>query len=143
MTMKAEERMYEGMGLDFHGPDSGCCGMAGSFGFEKEHYSISVACGERVLLPAVRKAEEDTLISSRRLQLPRADLADDSQRGAAYGGSFAHGHRRRPRAERNDDARESSGPRWAAVAAGAARRSSGGFPVRPGSETVRRRREDG
>jgi FAD/FMN-containing dehydrogenase/Fe-S oxidoreductase len=62
MTMKAEEKLYEDLGLDFHVLDSGCCGMAGSFGFEKEHYSISVACGDRVLIPAVRKAEGDTLI---------------------------------------------------------------------------------
>jgi Fe-S oxidoreductase len=34
--------------------DSGCCGMAGSFGFEKEHYDVSMAVGERRLLPAVR-----------------------------------------------------------------------------------------
>src|SRR5262249_47412341 len=42
--------------------DSGCCGMAGSFGFEQEKYNVSVACGERVLLPAVRLAPHDTLI---------------------------------------------------------------------------------
>jgi Fe-S oxidoreductase len=36
--------------------------MAGSFGFEKDHYDISMTCGERVLLPAVRDAAEDTLI---------------------------------------------------------------------------------
>ena len=35
---------------------SGCCGMAGSFGYEKEHYEISMAIGEMVLFPAVRKA---------------------------------------------------------------------------------------
>lgn len=38
---------------------SGCCGMAGSFGYEKEHYEISKAIGEMVLFPAVRKATED------------------------------------------------------------------------------------
>jgi FAD/FMN-containing dehydrogenase/Fe-S oxidoreductase len=62
MTMKAEERLYGNIGMDYHVLDSGCCGMAGSFGFEKEHYSVSVACGERALLPAVREAEESTLI---------------------------------------------------------------------------------
>ncbi|HEY5313539.1 MAG TPA: (Fe-S)-binding protein, partial [Pirellulales bacterium] len=41
----------------------GCCGMAGSFGFESgRHYDVSVACGERALLPAVRQAADDTLI---------------------------------------------------------------------------------
>jgi len=40
--------------------DSGCCGMAGSFGFEKEHYDVSVALGNRRLVPAVRSAPADT-----------------------------------------------------------------------------------
>jgi Fe-S oxidoreductase len=39
-------------------PDSGCCGLAGNFGFEKDHYAVSKAVGERVLLPAVRDAAE-------------------------------------------------------------------------------------
>lgn len=39
--------------------DAGCCGMAGSFGFEKEHYNISMAIGERRLLPAVRRLPPD------------------------------------------------------------------------------------
>jgi Fe-S oxidoreductase len=44
--------------------DSGCCGMAGPFGFEKEKYEISQAIGERKLLPAVRAASLETLIVS-------------------------------------------------------------------------------
>ncbi len=43
---------------------SGCCGMAGSFGYEKEHYDISMQIGEQTLFPAVRKAAETTLISA-------------------------------------------------------------------------------
>ncbi len=43
---------------------SGCCGMAGSFGYEKEHYSLSMAIGELVLFPAVRKAEASTLLAA-------------------------------------------------------------------------------
>jgi FAD/FMN-containing dehydrogenase/Fe-S oxidoreductase len=62
MTMKAEERLYEKMGLNFDVLESGCCGMAGSFGFEKDHYAVSVACGDRVLLPAVRSANPQTLV---------------------------------------------------------------------------------
>ena len=42
--------------------DSGCCGMAGSFGFEEEKYDVSVRCAERVLLPAIRRADAGTLI---------------------------------------------------------------------------------
>jgi len=37
---------------------SGCCGMAGSFGYEKEHYEVSMQVGELVLFPAIRKASD-------------------------------------------------------------------------------------
>jgi Fe-S oxidoreductase len=51
------------MGLDLVVLESGCCGMAGSFGFEAgQKYEVGKAAGERVLLPAVRGASEDTLI---------------------------------------------------------------------------------
>jgi FAD/FMN-containing dehydrogenase/Fe-S oxidoreductase len=43
---------------------SGCCGMAGSFGYEKEHYKISMEIGELVLFPAVRKQPEDVIIAA-------------------------------------------------------------------------------
>jgi FAD/FMN-containing dehydrogenase/Fe-S oxidoreductase len=43
---------------------SGCCGMAGSFGYEKEHYDISMKIGELVLLPAVRNAAADTIVAA-------------------------------------------------------------------------------
>ena len=42
--------------------DAGCCGMAGAFGYEKEHYDVSRAVGERRLLPAVREAGDDTVV---------------------------------------------------------------------------------
>jgi Fe-S oxidoreductase len=42
--------------------DSGCCGMAGSFGYEREHYELSRAIGERALLPAVRALEPDATV---------------------------------------------------------------------------------
>ncbi|WP_432410603.1 FAD-binding and (Fe-S)-binding domain-containing protein [Rasiella sp. SM2506] len=43
---------------------SGCCGMAGSFGYEKEHYDVSMKIGELRLFPSVRKASEDVLIAA-------------------------------------------------------------------------------
>lgn len=43
---------------------SGCCGMAGSFGYEKKHYYISMQIGEQTLFPAVRNATEDTIIAA-------------------------------------------------------------------------------
>ncbi len=60
--MKDETALLKKMGLDFELLDDGCCGMAGSFGFEKDHYDVSVKVGERVLLPRVRAADQATLI---------------------------------------------------------------------------------
>jgi FAD/FMN-containing dehydrogenase/Fe-S oxidoreductase len=50
------------MGLDLEILDAGCCGMAGSFGFERNHYEISIKIGERSLLPAVRAADPASMI---------------------------------------------------------------------------------
>lgn len=49
-------------GFDVSEVDSGCCGMAGSFGFEKEHYDLSLAIGNRRLAPAVRAARDQVVI---------------------------------------------------------------------------------
>jgi Fe-S oxidoreductase len=49
-------------GFDVSEVDSGCCGMAGSFGFEKEHYDLSLAIGNRRLAPAVRAASDEVVI---------------------------------------------------------------------------------
>lgn len=62
MGFDADQKLLERTGLRVEMPDSGCCGMAGSFGFETEHYDVSMQCAERVLLPAVRNAAADTLI---------------------------------------------------------------------------------
>jgi FAD/FMN-containing dehydrogenase/Fe-S oxidoreductase len=62
MGMEDEEKALARLGLDFSLLDSGCCGMAGGFGFEKGHYEVSLKVGERVLLPSVRSAAPDTLI---------------------------------------------------------------------------------
>src|ERR1019366_3198695 len=62
MKMTAEEAVLRRLGVDFQSPAPGCCGMAGSFGFEPDKYDISVAIGELELLPAVRHAPPDWLI---------------------------------------------------------------------------------
>jgi FAD/FMN-containing dehydrogenase/Fe-S oxidoreductase len=70
MKMTAEESLLHRLGIDFQAPAPGCCGMAGSFGFErdrdrhrdKDKYDISMAIGELELLPAVRHAPADWLI---------------------------------------------------------------------------------
>ncbi len=62
MKMREEEAILRKMAVEYDMPDTGCCGMAGAFGFEKDHYHVSIACGERVLLPAVRRASNDTIL---------------------------------------------------------------------------------
>jgi FAD/FMN-containing dehydrogenase/Fe-S oxidoreductase len=64
LKVEAETWVMKRMGLDFEVLQSGCCGMAGSFGFEREkdHYEVSQKIAEQILLPAVRSASEDTLI---------------------------------------------------------------------------------
>lgn len=58
----AEQALLRRLQLEVEMPDTGCCGMAGSFGFEAHKYEVSMRCGERVLLPAVRAAGEGTLV---------------------------------------------------------------------------------
>ena len=62
MGMDAHRELLGRLGLDFQILDSGCCGMAGAFGFEAEHYEVSLAVAGRALLPAVRAAEPEVII---------------------------------------------------------------------------------
>jgi Fe-S oxidoreductase len=62
LSFKEEKELMERIGLDAKIPDSSCCGMAGSFGFEEKHYDVSIKCGEEVILPEVRKQSLETLI---------------------------------------------------------------------------------
>ncbi|MFZ2490320.1 MAG: FAD-linked oxidase C-terminal domain-containing protein, partial [Thermoanaerobaculia bacterium] len=62
MRFDCEESVLRRIGLDLENPDSGCCGMAGAFGFAEEHYEVSMKVGERVLLPMIREADPSTLI---------------------------------------------------------------------------------
>jgi Fe-S oxidoreductase len=56
MGFDADEKVLNSVASDVQIPSSGCCGLAGSWGFEKEKFDISMDCGERVLFPAVRDA---------------------------------------------------------------------------------------
>jgi FAD/FMN-containing dehydrogenase/Fe-S oxidoreductase len=58
----ADRSVMAAAGINATVPDSGCCGLAGNFGFERGHYEVSKAAGERVLLPAVRDAAPTTAI---------------------------------------------------------------------------------
>ena len=73
MKLTDEESLLRKMGAEVRAPDAGCCGMAGPFGFEAGKFDVSMAIGERVLLPAVRNAPADDLDRRRRIQLPGAD----------------------------------------------------------------------
>jgi Fe-S oxidoreductase len=64
MKLGDEESLLRKMGVEVQSLDSGCCGMAGAFGFEADKYTVSQAVGERVLLPAVRAAAAGTMIVS-------------------------------------------------------------------------------
>jgi Fe-S oxidoreductase len=62
LDVASERAVFERTGLDFTVLDDGCCGMAGAFGFEEGHYDVSIAVGERGLLPAVRNASKETIL---------------------------------------------------------------------------------
>lgn len=62
---------------------SGCCGMAGAFGFEKEHYKTSMAVGNLVLIPKINEAPEDTLITATGTSC-RHQIKDGSKRTAMH-----------------------------------------------------------
>ena len=65
--------------------DSGCCGLAGNFGFEKGHYEVSEACAERVLLPAVRAADDaDVILADGFSCRTQIEQGDSGGRGAVH-----------------------------------------------------------
>jgi Fe-S oxidoreductase len=63
--------------------DSGCCGMAGPFGFERDKYNVSQTLGERVLLPAVRSADPNTVIVTDGFSC-REQIAQNTTRRAVH-----------------------------------------------------------
>ncbi len=63
MGADSAEALLTKTGIEFKTPESGCCGMAGAFGFEEgERYDVSIKCGERALVPAVNAANHDTIL---------------------------------------------------------------------------------
>ncbi|MBX3526060.1 MAG: FAD-binding protein [Rhodoblastus sp.] len=62
LDVESELKLLQALGLEVDRPASGCCGMAGAFGFEADKYDVSVSAGERMLLPYVRRASEDDLV---------------------------------------------------------------------------------
>ncbi len=63
--------------------DSGCCGMAGAFGYEREHYDLSMQVGEMVLFPAMRSAASDVILAAAGTSC-RSQIHDGTQREAVH-----------------------------------------------------------
>ncbi|MFD8176028.1 FAD-binding and (Fe-S)-binding domain-containing protein [Streptomyces sp. NPDC059709] len=59
---EADRELLRRAGVDAERLDSGCCGLAGNFGFERGHLDVSEACAERVLLPRLREEDESTVV---------------------------------------------------------------------------------
>jgi FAD/FMN-containing dehydrogenase/Fe-S oxidoreductase len=84
MKMTEEVAILDKLGLDHSQPESGCCGMAGAFGFEQgEHFDVAMACGEAKLLPAIEKADDDTLIIADGFSC-REQISQDTPRHALH-----------------------------------------------------------
>ncbi len=81
--MSEEVQLLQASGAQVDLLDSGCCGMAGPFGFEKEKYSISTTLANRVLMPAVERAEKETLIVTNGFSC-REQIAQLSDRRAVH-----------------------------------------------------------
>ena len=60
--MDADTALLDGMKVEWEMPESGCCGLAGSWGYEAEKYELSMAIGERALFPSVRGADPATVV---------------------------------------------------------------------------------
>ncbi len=84
LGMAGEGKLLQKLSVDFKMLDSGCCGMAGSFGFKPEHYEVSIRAGEKGgLLPAVRAADADTLIITNGYSC-REQIAQTGERRALH-----------------------------------------------------------
>jgi FAD/FMN-containing dehydrogenase/Fe-S oxidoreductase len=82
-NMKDEVAVLSAAGGDVKVLDSGCCGMAGPYGFERKSYDVSQALAERVLLPAVRAAAPDTVIVADGFSC-REQIAQNTDRRAVH-----------------------------------------------------------
>jgi Fe-S oxidoreductase len=81
--MKDEMKLLRSTGAEVELLDSGCCGMAGPFGFERDKFAVSQTLAERVLLPAVRAARERDLLVSNGFSC-REQISQNTQRAAVH-----------------------------------------------------------
>jgi FAD/FMN-containing dehydrogenase/Fe-S oxidoreductase len=82
--MDPEHELLKRMGLDIEPVSGGCCGLAGSWGFEDGHHEISMQCGEQALLPAVREADRNTLVIANGFSCKTQIQQSDSERRALH-----------------------------------------------------------
>ena len=80
---QATEILLSALGFEVELVNSGCCGMAGSFGYEAEHYDLSMQIGEMVLFPAVRDAAADRQVVASGVSC-RAQIASGTGRNALH-----------------------------------------------------------
>jgi Fe-S oxidoreductase len=83
MRIKEEKSLMDKMQLDHRVLESGCCGMAGAFGYEKDKYQVSIACGERSLLTQVSQAAVSTIIVADGFSC-KEQIAQESNRHALH-----------------------------------------------------------
>ncbi len=81
--MSGEAAVLKKLGLDYQVLDNGCCGMAGSFGFEREHYDMSLKVAEHELLPTVREAPKEAFIVANGFSC-REQIAQTTDRRAVH-----------------------------------------------------------
>jgi Fe-S oxidoreductase len=81
--MTDEVAILRRTGADVQLLDSGCCGMAGPFGFERDKFAVSQTLGERVLLPAVRAAASETILVADGFSC-REQIAQNTTRRAVH-----------------------------------------------------------
>ena len=145
VKMKPDESVLSKLGLDFEVLDSGCCGLAGSFGYEGDHYEVSMKVGELVLLPAVREAPKDALVladgfscrqqiahATDRRALHLAEVVHLAMRdGAGVDGEYPE--------RRYAESVETARPRRARVPAAGAALAAGGLAATAGIALLARR----
>ncbi|GAB2975281.1 FAD-binding oxidoreductase [Amycolatopsis acidiphila] len=100
----ADERLMARAGIRNSTLDSGCCGLAGNFGFERGHYDVSRAVAEDRMLPAIREADPDTVVISDGFSC-RTQIAQESDRTAVHLAELVAQALRRP----TGDVREPEG----------------------------------
>ncbi|MGB3684096.1 MAG: heterodisulfide reductase-related iron-sulfur binding cluster, partial [Rubrobacteraceae bacterium] len=81
--MAGEQQLMEKLGADYAVLDTACCGLAGSFGFEDEHYDLSMQIGEHKFYPTMRDAGKDTILAADGFSC-KTQLGHGTDRGALH-----------------------------------------------------------